>query len=407
MTTRESPYRWVVVMVWSIADMWSYIVLESLGLLLPSIRAELGLSPVQEGWLGASAMIGNLALALPAGLLLSRYRPKAVTTISLLVGVVLILVQGWSPVFSALLLGRMLYGITVVSRQPARALLIKQWVPPREVAIVNALWGFIWGVVAVGLIATPLILRLLDDSWRDTVYLQAGISLAFAVLWLTLGRERITPEYVSELASQERSPIGSIIRYKELWLIAAGTMGVGITWSAFVTFWPSYMLDRFDFSLTMSATMLAISGVVSSVGGLGAAFLVSKAGKIKPMLFILGIGLAASSLAWLWTDSLAWLALFSIVNGLSWSYYPITLTIPFELSGIKPREVAVALAFTSTAMWIGSVVGPLLVGSIHEATGDQRLALMVTCIFPLALTGTGILLPRMWDVPVLQRSAAQ
>ena len=103
--------------------------------------------------------------------------------------------------------------------------------------------------------------------------------------------------------------------------------------------------------------------------------------------------------------SLPLLMVFSFVNGLSWTFFPITSTIPYELSGIKPREIAVAMSFQMTAMWAGTVIGPVLAGFVHDTSGDLKLALMITSLCPLLLAAAGFLLPRRLDTPSFERSS--
>ena len=76
--TGVSAYRWVVMLTWTGVHVWGYVLLETIGLFLPSMREDMGLSPVQEGWLSSSAMIGNLVLALPARLADVPLQPKVV-----------------------------------------------------------------------------------------------------------------------------------------------------------------------------------------------------------------------------------------------------------------------------------------------------------------------------------------
>ena len=147
-------------------------------------------------------------------------------------------------------------------------------------------------------------------------------------------------------------------------------------------------------SLTTTAIMMAVSGAVSAVAGLGLGFLVRRVGKKRLLLFLTGTVMALSSVALLWTGSFSLLIILSVINGFSWTFFPITSTIPFELEGIKPREVAVAMSFQMTAMWAGTVVGPVLAGFLVEASGDLKLALTVTSLFSLLLAVSGILLPR-------------
>ena len=74
------------------------------------------------------------------------------------------------------------------------------------------------------------------------------------------------------------------------------------------------------------------------------------------------------------------------------SYFPVIITMVYLLPDIKPREVAVGLSFVYTCIDTGTAVGPLLVGFLQEATGDLRLSLMITVLFPLTLVLAAFLL---------------
>ena len=121
-------YRWVVIVMWMISHMWGFIMIDSIGIFLPSIRNELGLSPIQAGWLGSAPHVANTVLAIPSGVFLSKFSPKPLTTVTMVLGIFTMMLMGWAPGFAILLVGRFLYGMTIVTREPARALLIKQWI---------------------------------------------------------------------------------------------------------------------------------------------------------------------------------------------------------------------------------------------------------------------------------------
>ncbi len=377
-----------------VGHVWGYSVLESIGLLLPSIRDDLGLSPFEEGLLGSIPRIANFVIAMPLSWLLSGFRPKLVTSFSLFAVAGFALFQGWSPTFALLLLGRFLYSLVSVAREPARALLIRQWVPVHEIVIVNGLGSAVWGLTAVGFLITPVILNLMDGSWRGTYVVFSITCLVFAVLWQLLGRERITPEYEADVRSQVANPMATLFKYKDLAIGGLGMMGAGIGFSAFAVFWPSFMLDFHDVSVGTTSIMLAISGFVSSMGGIGIGVVASKTGRKKEVLMVAGVAATVSGVAMLFTASFSTLVLLSLLNGLGSAFIPIVFTIPFELPGIKPREIAVTLTFMTTMIWAGSFVGPLLAGAIHQTTDDQRLALIVTSLSAMLITVAGILLPR-------------
>ena len=263
--------------------------------------------------------------------------------------------------------------------------------------MVNALGTMVWGVVGLGFILIPFILEKLDDSWRQTLLAMGVVPLVVTILWLIFGKERVTPEYEAELRSQQSSPVFSILRYREIWILAGGMIGVAINFAAFETFWPSYMLDNFGVSLKISAMIITIISAVSAVMGLGIGVMVSRTGRKRSVLWISGILLSLSSVGLLFTGSTSSLILIAMANGLSWSFFPIIMTIPFELEGIKPREVAVTIGFLETAIWIGAFIGPLLVGGIQEVTGDLRTPLIIASLASFALTPVALMLPRKWD----------
>ncbi len=396
--TPASAYRWVVIITWMGAHMWGIILIETLGIFLPSMREDMGLSPIQEGWLGSAPKVGILLIAIPSGWLFSRFRPKPLTTVTLLAGTLIMLFQAAAPFFGLLLLARLIYGLTVVSREPARALLIKQWMKPKEIMLANASLHILFGIGAGLFILMPLILGLLDDSWRATFYLLAVICFVLTLLWVAIGRERVTEEYTSELDSQQgSSPISSILKYKELWLVGLGVVGIEMRFSAFSTFWPSYMLDTYDISLTASAALFALSTAASAPCAVALGFLVARIGQRKLILAVSGLAVAGTALGLVYTGNFSLLILMSIGQGLSFAFFPIVLSVPFELSGIKPRETAVALAFLRTTMTAGGVIGPVLSGSIQSATDDLRLALTVTCLSALSLTVCALMLPGRWN----------
>ena len=131
-------YRWIVIGLWLLCGVAGVMVLSTFGLLLPAISSDLHLSPSQQGLLSSAAFWGNLALAVPLSLWTSRYPAKVLTTVTLVLGILLLFLQSWAPAFAYLLVGRLGFGITLLARIPARALLIRQWFPQREIVLVTA-----------------------------------------------------------------------------------------------------------------------------------------------------------------------------------------------------------------------------------------------------------------------------
>ena len=190
---RLSRYRWVAIGAWFFSSVSGFMVLNTIGILLPSISSELQIQPGQQGILVSSAFWGNLVLAIPLIWWISRYRPKILTMVALGLGTLLLFLQASAPAFVALLLARLGFGLTILALEPARALLIHQWFPKREIVLVNGIGNALYGlVVGGGLAATPFILGAMGDDWRVMLRIFATYFAVLTVLWTVLGRERVT-----------------------------------------------------------------------------------------------------------------------------------------------------------------------------------------------------------------------
>jgi len=311
----------------------------------------------------------------------------------MVLGILLLFLQGWAPTFAVLLAGRLAFGITVSAIQPARALLVQQWFHQREIVWVNAISNVIFGViVGGGLLAAPFILDSLGDDWRMTLYIFGGLFAALTVIWAALGRERVNTAYRSQETSQEVGLLKGALTHRDLWVQGFGFLGVTLAWSAFLSFFPTLMLDTYQVSLKWSGAILALSTVIGGVAGLGLGYVAMVTDKGKGILVVLGGLMTGTYVGMTLTGSIPVLVVLSFLNGITWGFFPILYTVPFHLPGIRPREVAVALAFTTVILSAGTALGPLVTGFLQEALGGLRPALLVISFTCLCLSAAGILL---------------
>jgi MFS family permease len=73
-------------------------------------------------------------------------------------------------------------------------------------------------------------------------------------------------------------------------------------------------------------------------------------------------------------------------------FFPVIMTMPFELPDIKPQELAVATAFIMTMFTGGAAVGPILAGYIADYY-SLKLALGVALGSSVTLFFAGLLVP--------------
>ena len=386
-------YRWVVMGIWLTASVSGFMIMSTIGILLPAISAEFGLSPFQQGMLGSAAYWGNLVLAIPLGWWTSRFAPKILTTATMVLGTLFLLAQALSPGFAVLILGRMAFGISVIARQPARAFLTQQWFPARQVVLVNSISNAMFGlVVGGGVAASPFILIALGDDWRATLLSFVALFAVMTILWIIFGKERVTSEYRARLAAQDASVLKGTLRYRDLWFGGLGFVGATTAWSGFLSFYPTLMLDNHQMPLFWSGGILALGIFMGGICGLGFGWVVMVSDRGRTILLATGATMAATFMAMTLTGSIPVLLALTFVNGIAWGFWPVLYSVPFHLPGIRPREVAVGLAFIQMMSSAGITLGPLATGLLQELTNDLGLSLAIVSFASLSLCMAGLVM---------------
>ena len=385
-------YRWVVIGTLTSGVATALTSIFIIGLLLPDITEELGLSPSQQGWLGASAVFGNVILAIPIALWLSRYRPWRVVVLSFLGIGVFTLLQGWSPTITVLIAARIALGISFIANQAPRALIIQQWTPASRLPFTQGVvFGSIDIVMGVALLMTPLLLEILG-SWRNTLYIMGSIGIMSTALWTILGKERVTAEYEQRMESQLQNPLINALKYKELWLMGLAMSSTAIAMSAFDVFWPTFAQEGLGVSLTVAGVTVGMAPLMAGP----AAFLFNAIPELARhqtlVLGTCGVAIIGTNLGLLVLDSVPILLIMPVVRGIASIYFPVLMIMVYQLPGIRPREVAVGVAFMQTSIWIGTAIGPLLVGFVQEVTGDLGFALYTTAFTPLVMVAAAAIL---------------
>ncbi len=386
---RSWNYGWVVIGAFLAIDATIMGITFSLGLMLPLIIKDLDMTLGQASWLGAVNWEVSALLSIPLAFRLSRYSPKALITISCLGEAPLLLAQGLAPNYWVLLVCRIAYMAIGLARFASRPTLIQQWFPKEKIPLVNAFL-----TVGMGLAGGTVVFFMGDlmealNGWRNTFYLFSALTVVLLVVWMILGRENPSSGVMEH--PQEPGALKAILSNKTLWLLGIGVTGDMLCFGAMETLWPTYVTEKGFVSLQQASFCEGLSYYGFTVGSILGGLISMRLGRRKPVLWISGLLLPIVTIGVLHSHSFPVLALLWFLWGLAELYYPVMMTIPYELPGIKPQEVVLATAFVVTVFTAGSGLGPLLAGHIAEAIGLER-ALLVTCFFPLLLFIAGLLI---------------
>ena len=379
------------------------LIMLSLGILLPSIAGDLGLSSSQQGFLGSSMFIGAMIMSLPAGMWLSRLDASKVLLGSLAFGTTFVVVQAWAPNYTVLLLARLAFGFAIVARQPARAVLTAQWFPRREIVLVNGLVNTTYGASAViAFLLTPYLQVWLSESWRWTLTVYGMVFFVITVVWAVVGKERKTEEPTVLPALSGREGPGArtpwlVLKEKDVWLVGMGMAGMLVMEFSLLTLWPTLMLQDRGIEETVSGAMLLTAAITEGIGGTTLSALLMRRvsrGMRRPIVAILVLLLVGTGMGMVMATSAPILWTMAALHGVGFSFVSLIWTVPFEIPGATHRQIAVASGFIEAVGRLGGVLGPGFVGVAWEATGDLATPMMISCFFGLTMAAAGLLLFR-------------
>ena len=396
-------YRWTIFGLFVTCNTFGFFIAMAIGILLPAISEDFSLSPVSQGIFGSSPYWAYLALTLVITWWITRYSPKLIVATTMLLSALCIAFQGWAPTFILLLMGRLIFGVTMIARESAGPLIIRQWLTQREVNLAGGVENLVFGfIVSSGILVTPGLLSIFDGDWRPVMNMFALVFVVLAVAWVVLARDREIPVGVlkAEKLSTNQNPGHEMSRsilkralgYKEVWIAALGFCGAFTAFTSFNSFLPTMFLDNYGISLNKSSFVAASYVFPGGISGIVAGYYIKGKELRTPVLVVGGAVIASTFAGMTYTDDYRLLLTLGIINGLAWGFFPILYMVPYHLEDIRPREIAVAVALVWTIASLGTSVGPYLTGYIQEQTGDLRLALRIMAISPLTIIIAGILL---------------
>ncbi len=400
---------WVVMSALWMVDGTSTVMIFLIGVALPEIRNDFPIRPVQEGLLGAVFFIALTTLSLPSAIWMSRFSPRLVTLLALVGMTVAAAAQGFAPNYWVLLLARLLFMYALVSRTQAEVLLIQQWFSGPRIATLNSITVASFGLGQLAAIGLVPILMPMVGGWRGIHLLLAVVYAVVAIGWLIFGRERPYQYTPSETATTVRregvfsgGPAGVLRRHPTLFILASTQFGGAMAWASFITFFPTFALDKHGLSLVQIGVIFSAFPIGATIGSLTVGLLSNMARRRKPFIFlpgfvmpvlyvtIMSLGPDSPLLSWLpssilSTDSWALgLLPFLIMLGImTASVVPIVLTVPYDMQ-LMPREVAVAVGLVRTITPLGSAIGPILSGVLTEFTGSLETALFI--VLPVSIS---------------------
>lgn len=388
----HTPLRgWAIFVLFQQMGSFATLVSFTFGLMLPSIREDVGLSDTQAGALAAVAWAVSAACAVPFAAYFSRFNPVRLVGVMAALVAICVALQSLAASFLMLFIIRFASVLLQASQAPARPILIQQWISLRHIATANGLsFAFHSIIQAVALSTLAIVIGWLG-GWRETYIALGGAMGLFVVLWMIVARER--PDAGPPARRQPQPSMLIVLRYKPVLILAGAQMAPAAMWTALLAFLPTYLEEDRGISLGLAGLSVGLLYWGAATSGFLAGYLDRRIPSRKALiagpaaLFLIGgFGVLLISNSYI-------VAIFAFFLGIGWIMQPIISTLPYHLPGIKPRELAVVNGFLMMTASIGFALGPILAGIIADITGSMLTALLTVTLLCVTSVAFGLAYP--------------
>jgi CP family cyanate transporter-like MFS transporter len=356
---------------------------------LAEIRADLGLSATAAGLLTTLPVL-CFAVASPFAVgLIARAGAERAVLISLagvLLGTVVRALGGYEFAIA----GVLILGVAITIGNVVVPVIVRRDFPPGRVGIVT---GTYTAAMNVGSMLTSLATAPLADliGWRAAVTSWAILVVIAAIVWGQAAgwRRSLLGEGREEREAQARDRVPHTASWRSLtaWLLTLALAGQTFSYYGITAWLPTLVGDRLGISPQAAGAGSSLFQLLAVVGALGVPLL---AGRWRPWHVMTAISLAwiVTPLGLLFAPEL-WIVWSSIGGAAQGGGITIIFMIIVRMSTSDAQARGLS-AFVQGVGYAVAATGPIVIGAVHELSGDWIAPMIVITISVLALAGFGI-----------------
>lgn len=341
--------------------------------LLPFIREDIPLSPLEIAWVTATPVVLGSVLRIPLGVYTNRFGARLMFLLSFLFLIVPVILLSFANSFASLILsgfflgvGGAVFSIGVTS--------LPRYFPSSSHGLVNGIYGMGNIGTAVTTFSAPVLANWV--GWRTAALFALGVILLYVLLILLMGDRKEERKKSSIIAS-----ISQVWNRPKVWFFSLFYFVTFGSFVAFTVYLPNFLvsafsLDKVDAGLR-TAGFIVLATLARPVGG----WLADKGNPFQVLAAAL-FGLTTAGAMLSFSLNLPLFTVGSLLMALS--------------AGIGNGAVfkLVPLHFSSQAGIVNGIVGmfgglggffpPLVLNYVHELTGHYAIGFMALSEFALA-----------------------
>jgi predicted MFS family arabinose efflux permease len=351
--------RWLVFSVLAAVFILCQFQRSVTGVLGPTLRAEIGLSADQLGWVTGTFFWGVALMQIPSGILFDRYGPRLTIALTLVVGVAGGFLFAFGHSFEALAAGMALLGLGTSAVFMGAVVVIGRWWPPQRFATMAALMMSL-GYVGNLLATQPFVELAKLVGWRAGFAAAiAGILVCAAVILLVV---RDAPPG-SAWTRRKPEPLGTVaLGLREVFrhpamigLCGAAFVGYATNFALRGLWLGTYLLDVHGLGEDARGTILLAMAMMGTMGIFAAGWLAGRLRSPRPVVIgFISTSAACLAIMALWGDiPLPALLAVLLVFSATASFFPAVLEHGRSLFDERLR----GRSLTSINVWVFIGVG--------------------------------------------------
>lgn len=336
------------------------------GLVLPAMRADLGLSYAQAANLGTVTALGYISMLLYAGVFAGRHGGRRAILLGLAFafcgfsGMALSSHYGLQMVFMAAL------GFGTAFTFTPLISLLGAWYPDRRGTVI----GFANSGVGIGMLVSGALVPALTeqnpvDGWRH-VWMVFAISAAATGMLLALLLRN--PPRLAQAGGLKQGLLG-VYRSPHVLIIGLIYGVVGLTYIVQTLFMYSFALDAQVPPIT-AGRLVAMMGLISVFSGPAWGVAADKIGHANALVVCMSLAMLANLLPVIWPLTPVFALHYALI-GVSISGL-FTSILAASTTTVPPHLAAMAVSFVTVFFALGQLIGPAIAGVIIEWQQDFR-----------------------------------
>ena len=262
----KSPAGLVLFLTWLLFGMY-YVNRFNYSPMIPLLKADLGISNTQAGWLMALFFISYTIFQLPAGFLGDRFGPRKTLTWGAVISIAGNLIFSQATSFGILSLGQLVNGLGQSMGWTSSLKLIVSWFPrSRRATAIGLFATCVTGGSSVGIRLSGLLGDHL--GWRSSFIIPPVLmAMAALLFWMMIKdnpREKGLPDFDDEIylerqiENDPRSQLSLVLTNRILWSVALVYFCfVYVQFGCFVWI-PSFLKEGYAMSVDRASTISAL-----------------------------------------------------------------------------------------------------------------------------------------------------